>query len=214
MTSPEIYTQLGLPLDYYQIVKTITELSTNEIPSTDVGTAYMDAKANVEVFRTAMSKLAKGLKCQHFCRPGVGIKNPDRILEKYSKSGVIPTDILGAKLIVSSLQQMYFLAKQIPRHYPVLQFKDRIVEPQRTGYRDLQFVINFKGSPVELKICHQIFDEIDSVEHKVYEITRSFQGITNIPLRQLMLLEALVNVSRTMYTQAWQEMLVTESGDR
>ncbi len=184
MIAPERYIQLGLPLDYFQIAQEISSLTTNTIPTVDIGTAYMDAKTSVEEFRIAMSKLAKGLKCSHVCRPGTGIKNPDRILEKYSKSGVVPTDILGAKLIAPSLQQMYRLARQIPRHFTILQFKDRVIEPQRTGYRDLQFVIQFKTMPVELKICHQIFDEIDSVEHKVYEITRSFQGITNIPIRQ------------------------------
>jgi hypothetical protein len=114
-------------------------------------------------------------------RPTPGIKSLERTLEK-AQDGIVPLDLLGGKFVVASLEQAYFVAGQIPNHFQVVAFKDRHLKPQKSGYRDLQFIvsISYRNSPnllVEVKVILRSIDQVSETEHRLYEYRRTLEAM-------------------------------------
>ena len=180
--------------------------------------AYQDAIRLAPLFAVEISKVAAAVNAKSWlCRPGNGVKDAHRILEKAAKSQgkYVPKDLLGAKLIVTSLQEAYSIAAQLPKHLEVREFHDRFLQPQPSGYRDLQFEVRFEALTAEVKICHAQFDEADSVKHRVYEIVRTLENrAVALNRSERLLLEQLRESSRQLYAAVWQDVLKAERSDR
>ena len=176
--------------------------------------AYQSALRHAKSFQEEIAKVARMLDQSEqnwSCRPGSGVKDAHRILEKAAKFGVgVPRDLLGAKFVVSSLRSAYELANALIEQQTLLEFvgfNDRFVDPQPSGYRDLQFEALFKGLVVEIKICHALMDEVDDIEHKIYEIVRALQTRGDrLTSSERMVLEQLTKTFKRLYTDAWNEI--------
>jgi hypothetical protein len=144
-------------------------------------------------------------------RPG-SLKDANRVIEKMINSRSIPTDLLAGTLIVSGLEQMYLTAEQLGQTFDVISFKDRLVNRVKSGYGDLQFLVNFNGHLAEIKVVHILFQQIDTYEHKIYEIQRSVevQYPDELPLAELLVTQALTSASFEMYNNAWNWILSQE----
>lgn len=173
-----------------------------------------------------MEGLGKEFDCKASVRPN-GIKNLDRVFEKYYPSYQIPVDILGGKFVASSLLDMYKISREIPKYFDVVAFKDRCIYHQDNGYRDLQFIVNYQEHRCEIKIMHALIDEIDRYEHKLYEIKRSIERPKELDMTlfnpgvnpqkvldtsQMIFLDALEEASKSLYRIAWQAIL-SEAND-
>ena len=119
-------------------------------PQQTIPVAYQSALLHAKSFREEIAKVARrlGYSEQNWsCRPGNGVKDAHRILEKAAKFGVgVPRDLLGAKFIMPSLRQAYELANALIEQKTLLEFvgfNDRFIDPQSSGYRDLQFEVSF-----------------------------------------------------------------------
>ncbi len=172
--------------------------------------AYATAKRLEPVFRERVRACAAALDLPWACRPNTGIKNPDRILEKAIRD-VIPLDMLGGKLIVDSVQSAYDIGIQLGQHFEIVSFKDRFIEPQRSGYRDLQFIVAIDNQHLaELKIVHQELDSLDAIEHDIYEIVRKLENKPALSPVELKVLNDLQKTSQTLYAEIWQDVLRKE----
>ncbi len=172
--------------------------------------AYATAKRLESIFRERVHACAAELGLSWACRPNNGIKNPDRILEKAVRD-VIPLDMLAGKLIVNSVQTAYTIGVQLERYFNIVAFKDRVIEPQRSGYRDLQFIVAIESQHLaELKIVHQELDTFDTIEHDIYEIVRKLQNRESLSSIEQKVLNDLQKTSQTLYAGIWQGILTRE----
>lgn len=195
-----------------------------EQPERDFFVAYAAARARVEDFRLQVERLGAALRVQASPRPS-GVKRLERLVEKYTVSLTLPLDLLGCKVVVGSLRQQYEVADQLESFFTVVSYKDRILEPQKSGYRDLQFIVSVPGTGLphyaEVKVMHRVFDELDEHEHKLYEIRRGLEAQQKERLSRGQVGELLSPVERLVYEQvgassralyegAWQLVLEQE----
>ena len=168
-----------------------------------------DFSEQVEVFTALQNH--NDLSCS--CRPGNGVKDPTRILEK-AYSSPVPLDFLSGKIVAISLARVYEIAQEVPKHFTVCGFSDRFLNPQRSGYRDLQFQIDLGGQHIaELKIVHQKINELDEIEHQIYEILRRLNAkLMHDTLNQaeIKVRENLIATSLALYNEIWQDIRKSE----
>lgn len=149
-------------------------------PEPDFFVAYAAARARAGEFRATVEAFGARLRATATTRPG-DVKSLERLVEKYTTSlSGFPLDVLAAKVVVSSLTQLYEVADSVAAHFEVVAYRDRILSPQKSGYRDVQFVVAVHGHGLahyaELKIMHTLFDELDAYEHRLYEIRRGLEA--------------------------------------
>ncbi len=178
----------------------------------DLATAYHTALRLAKTFSEAVKLCTAECNQPNLewqCRPGNGVKNPMRILEKAFNEEV-PLDFLGGKIIASTIKQVYEVAREIPKHFEVCGFKDRFEIPQKSGYRDLQFQVKLShGHIAELKVVHQAMDELDAIEHRIYEIVRMLAA-QEMNVSESKVYEQLRNTSKNLYADVWQSILEAE----
>jgi hypothetical protein len=155
------------------------------------------------------------LNCK--CRSGNGIKNPARILEKAyifengSSRTKIPLDFLGGKIIAPTLKRIYEIAQYVSEHFTVQGFNDRFETPEKSGYRDLQFHVEIaNGHIAELKIVHRAIDELDAIEHRIYEIRRMLSTKKELNESETKVYDSLVRTTEELYADTWQSILNNE----
>lgn len=203
-----------------------------EQPQRDFFALYAAARNRADSFREAVWAFGARQGVQANTRPG-DVKRLERIVEKYSVSLELPLDLLGGKVVVGSLRQLYEVAFAVPEHFEVVGYCDRTLVPQRSGYRDLQFVVAVGSGGeqphyAELKVLHTLFDQMDGFEHHLYEIRRSLEAKERDKLREpqasqgwgeepwganfgspilspveQMVLEELRQSSRTLFKRTW-----------
>jgi hypothetical protein len=146
------------------------------------------------------------------CRPN-NVKSPARILEK-AFAEIVPLDLLGGKIICPSLDRVYDVAQSVQDSFEVVGFKDRFAQPQSSGYRDLQFQVQLEhGHIAELKLVHVRINELDEIEHRMYEIVRTLNqkvSFGEINAAENMVREELEKTSRRLYSLIWKAILKAE----
>lgn len=185
----------------------------------DLIEAYYAAEELEESFYKSLQQhgKAQGLKVRK--RPQK-IKDARRSIEKMKdllKKGLsysIPTDLLAGTLIATNLEQVYTAAENVAKSFEVVSFKDRLLFPQKSGYRDLQLIVRFKDHLIEIKVVHLLFQQIDQYEHKIYEIQRSIEAQfqEEFPTAERFVSQALEKASSEMYAEAWQAVLQEQGG--
>lgn len=176
-------------------------------PEPDFFKAYAAAKARADQFRGQVEAFGARLNVSATTRPG-DVKRLERIVEKYTTSLALPLDLLGAKVVVNSLSKLYEVADSVDGHFEVVAYKDRILSPQKSGYRDVQFIVSGAGKAgteetphyAELKIMHASFDEMDAYEHRLYEIRRGLEASEKERLSRVTPAHAQVRVRADMLT--------------
>jgi hypothetical protein len=175
--------------------------------------AYQDAFDHQEEFLVFMQGLQSVLSRVIVQNRPNKIKSRERALKKYLASEVVPTDFLAAKLITPNLKAMYQTAKQLPEHCTALYFEDRLVNPQSSGYADLQFHVRFKNQIAEIKITHWRIDQIDKYEHRLYEVVREFasdHAQDVLTKAEKILVDGLKELSPKVYAAVWAQILELE----
>lgn len=158
-------------------------------PERDFFRLYAAAKSRAEVFRQKVEDFGTQQRVASSTRPG-DVKRLDRIVEKYSVSLELPLDLLGGKVVVGNLTDLYRVAVEVADHFQVVGYADRTLSPQKSGYRDLQFIVAVEGAAgepdhyAELKVMHTLFDQMDGYEHRLYEIRRGLEARKRDQLRE------------------------------
>lgn len=189
---------------------------TPEQPYTDLVQAYDAAKMLAPKFYQALEKFGKDHDVIVRGRPSQ-LKDGNRLLEKAGILQKIPLDILGGTIICNTLVDMYFIMDYIDHAFKIVSFRDRLIKPVPSGYRDIQLIIEYESHLIELKIAHRWFQEIDKYEHKTYEIQRSieakFKGLEVIPWAETFVKQELSLASQRMYTSVWS-LIFSEEGTK
>ncbi|ULH16667.1 hypothetical protein MF271_08870 [Deinococcus sp. KNUC1210] len=186
---------------------------------------YAAAKRYAGSFHQSLERFGQTVGFPAQSRPG-GVKSLDRIVEKYQGDNrLLPLDMLAGKVVVPTLQALYNVAAQVGEAFEVVAYRDRLLRPQKSGYRDLHFIVNVSGHYAELKIMHQFFDSVDGYEHRLYEIRRSLEiraqpvsldGPEVYPVLESvepLVLDTLEDTSRELFEKAWLMVLGREAGE-
>ena len=187
---------------------------------------YAAAKKYAGAFQQQVEAFGVQVGFPAFSRPG-NVKSLDRTVEKYQGADrVLPLDMLAGKVVVPSLRDLYCVALQMGSAFEVVAYRDRVLRPQKSGYRDLHFVVNIHGHYAELKIMHAFFDQVDAYEHRLYEIRRGLEvqaqpvslgGPAVYPVLasvEPLVLDTLEDTSKTLFGKTWQMVLDREAGVR
>ena len=187
---------------------------------------YAAAKKYAGSFQQQLERFGQSAGYPAHSRPG-GVKSLDRIVEKYQGDNrSLPLDMLAGKVVVPTLTALYAVAARVGESFEVVAYRDRLLRPQKSGYRDLHFIVNVHGHYAELKIMHQFFDSVDGYEHRLYEIRRSLeiraqplnlQGPQVHPVLESvepLVLDTLEDTSRELFEKAWLMVLGREAGEQ
>ena len=201
-----------------------------EQPESNFLELYASAKKSVGVFQGQLEEFGQAVGFPALSRPG-GIKSLDRIVEKYQGTDrSLPLDLLAGKVVVPNMRDLYRVAAQVGGHFEVVAYRDRVLRPQSSGYRDLHFIVNVSGHTVsghyaELKVMHTFFDRVDGYEHRLYEIRRGLElGAQPVSLSgpevypvlasvEPLVLDTLEDTSRELFSKAWKMVLGHEAGE-
>lgn len=170
----------------------------------DVGRAYARALELSNTFLAQLTTFGELVQQRALPRP-TGIKTWERTFEKAGAYGLVPLDILAGKYVFQDLRTLYGAAERIEAVFQVRAFQDRFLQPQPSGYRDLQFVVDVEGHCAEVKLCHAAFDELDSYEHDLYKIRRKLEGKVEdgISVIEQLVLDTLIDASTLMFQRVW-----------
>jgi hypothetical protein len=213
----------GLPQAIAKISASLTEKYPDSAEamqkSTDLVGVYYEARGLSAHFGEQVQHFAQLVGGVAQMRPN-GIKSLERSVEKIFVSHQIPLDLLAGKVIFTHLTALYQAAQRIEQEsdgFSVVAFRDRFVKCQKSGYRDLQFVVKLDGELLaELKFVLLEFDSLDGFEHNIYEIVRTLeaqpQGRDAWTFVQNTVYDVLSQSSKTMYSSVWKHCLEKEGG--
>jgi hypothetical protein len=72
----------------------------------------------------------------------------------------------------------------------------------------LQFQVEIdNGHIAELKIVHRAMDELDTVEHSIYEIVRMLSAKQNLNESEIRVYESLGKITAELYADTWTSIL-------
>jgi hypothetical protein len=108
---------------------------------------------------------------------------------------------------------VYRAAEHLGSVFSVVAFRDRFLKPRESGYRDLQAVIELGGHLAEVKLCHQLFDDLDVHEHKLFEMRRSLEAKSPLSEIETLVLDKLDGVSAQLFQEVWERVLRKEVED-
>ncbi|MGY2896987.1 hypothetical protein [Deinococcus sp. UYEF24] len=186
---------------------------------------YAAAKKYAGVFQQQVEAFGVLVGFPAQSRPG-NVKSLDRTVEKYQGTDrVLPLDMLAGKVVVPNLQALYDVAARVGEAFEVVAYRDRVLRPQKSGYRDLHFIVNISGHYAELKVMHTFFDQVDAYEHRLYEIRRALElraqpvtltGPDVYPVLasvEPLMLDTLEDTSRELFGKTWRMVLGREAGE-
>ncbi|WP_407571601.1 hypothetical protein [Deinococcus altitudinis] len=223
-------TALGLTAEVAQLCAEVQRrypTDTGQVfqPESNFLELYAAAKKYAGAFQQQVQAFGVQVGFPAFSRPG-NVKSLDRTVEKYQGADrVLPLDMLAGKVVVPNLRGLYQVAIHVGDAFEVLAYRDRVRRPQKSGYRDLHFIVNVQGHYAELKIMHTFFDQIDAYEHRLYEIRRGLEvqsqpvtlaGPEVYPVLasvEPLMLDTLEDTSRTLFGKTWQMVLGREAGE-
>jgi ppGpp synthetase/RelA/SpoT-type nucleotidyltranferase len=208
----------GLPKHFLEIGRGIARRVSQKYVAQPLGLAgaYQQAIQLSEAYYADLDKFTQRIALNGDlslkCRPN-NVKSPTRILEK-AFDETVPLDLLGGKIICPSLDRVYTVAQSVEKTFKIVGFKDRFAEPQSSGYRDLQFQVQIEQRHIaELKVVHVRINELDEIEHRLYEIVRTLNKkvrSSEINFAENMVREELQKTSRKLYNSTWQVILRAE----
>lgn len=181
-------------------------------PQADALKAHAEARTHLAEFSARLQRLSEQTGTAHQQRPG-GVKGLERYVEKYLEYDVVPLDILAAKLVFPTLLAVYQAAEQLGAVFTVVAFRDRFLNPRKSGYRDLQVVIDLGGHLAEVKLCHHLFDDLDIHEHKLFEMRRTLEARSPLSKIETLVLDKLDDVSAHLFQEVWERALREEVED-
>jgi len=208
-------------------VQAMYPVDTNSVlqPESNFLELYAAAKKYAGAFQQQIEDFGALVGFPAQSRPG-NVKSLDRIVEKYQGTDrVLPLDMLAGKVVVPNLQGLYRVAARVGEAFEVVAYRDRVLRPQKSGYRDLHFIVNISGHYAELKVMHTFFDQVDAYEHRLYEIRRGLElraqpvnlsGPDVYPVLasvEPLMLDTLEDTSRELFGKTWRMVLGREAGD-
>ncbi|RAO35529.1 hypothetical protein ONO23_02131 [Micromonospora noduli] len=127
-------------------------------------------------------------------------------------------DLAAAKVEFRNLEDLYAALGRIRDHPDVVivNFQDRFVSPEDSGYRDVQLVLRTRnGHLAEFRLHLAALDEIAVWEHALYEVRRDVDALARIEGRALTRREGAIadGILRREQQLFWQALQSTYEGN-
>ncbi|MER7168404.1 toxin glutamine deamidase domain-containing protein [Micromonospora sp. NPDC000207] len=110
-------------------------------------------------------------------------KRLDRVRDKIAKfqgDASKLNDLAAAKVEFRSLNDVYLALERVMADpsIAIVRFEDRFLDPQKSGYCDLQFVLKMSNGHLgEFRIHLEQVDEVAAWEHSLYEVRRDIGAL-------------------------------------
>ncbi|MFI7606613.1 toxin glutamine deamidase domain-containing protein [Micromonospora sp. NPDC049366] len=175
------------------------------------------AAAQAELNRLAMTLVS--VDGERLGEPGwrTEPKSRQRVLDKLSRyrgdaSRLI--DLAAAKIEFSSLDDLYTALVRIGDEpsVTVVRFEDRFVDPQDSGYRDVQMILRMRGGHLaEFRLHLACLDEIAVWEHALFEVRRDLDSLARADGREMTSPERAIadGILRREQDLFWNALLAT-----
>ncbi|MCL1039403.1 RelA/SpoT domain-containing protein [Shewanella submarina] len=180
--------------------------------SSDLNTLYLDAPHAQAELTQLLYLTAENSRTQ----PIVGqIKSRERaeqkVAGKLEGDASRLTDIVRGSIIADSLEDLMASFHQLEQQARVVQLKNRFAEPKRSGYRDLNLLVELPetGMIAEVQLhLRKIADIKSGIEHQVYQEVQGIEYRASQQSRALTELERarivrLQQDSHKLYHKAW-----------
>lgn len=139
---------------------------------------YQEEYLNLtKILNMLNKKYSTLIYAEHICGR---IKSEESVISKLNKKNITPTlenaldnlnDIIGIRIIVRFIDDIYSVKECVSNDYEVINEKDYIKKPKQNGYRSLHLIINYKFNkknyPIEIQIRTISQDSWASLEHKM-----------------------------------------------
>ncbi|MEV0805201.1 toxin glutamine deamidase domain-containing protein [Micromonospora sp. NPDC050200] len=150
--------------------------------------------AQVEVTALA-ERLAGRAGGSATAEPRPGPKDRQRAEDKVSKYRFdvsLLTDLAAAKVVFTRLDDLYQALGEL-RSDPgvrIVEFEDRFISPQVSGYRDVQMMLRTaNGHVAEFRLHLAALDEVATWEHALYEVRRDLKAVADQDRRSMSSME-------------------------
>ncbi|MFG3600779.1 toxin glutamine deamidase domain-containing protein [Micromonospora chersina] len=145
-------------------------------------------------------------------------KGRERVLDKlveYDNDASQLKDLAGAKVQFRRLDDVYRALAQLAdnREVVILHIKDRFLNPQESGYRDVLLNLRMSnGHVAELRLHLAALDDVAEWEHALYEVRRDLEVMPEAADRPLTegeraIRDGLLRRAQDIYWQALNETL-------
>ena len=147
-----------------------------------------------------------------------GSKGRERVFDKisgYKGDASRLTDLAGSKIVYTSLDDLYSGLKMTREQLRdnIVQIKDRFITPQESGYRDILMNIGMENKHIaEFRLHLAQIDEIsNTIDHDLYEVSRSFGPVVAEAKRELTDKEEAIKIVLKHHTQKLYENALKEA---
>ncbi|MBY8872202.1 hypothetical protein K7640_10155 [Micromonospora sp. PLK6-60] len=160
----------------------------NRVEDADYVRRYLDelygqsvsAQAEVtELARQLAHRSVSPAEAQGRAEPKDRQRAEDKV-KKYNGDASLLTDLAAAKVIFTNLSDLYRALESLSNNpaLRILEFEDRFVEPQRSGYRDILMTVRTSGGHVaEFRLHLKAVEDVATWEHSLYEVTRDLKAV-------------------------------------
>ncbi|RKN23571.1 hypothetical protein D7147_00455 [Micromonospora musae] len=137
---------------------------------------------------------------------------------KYGGDASQLIDLAAAKVQFRSLDQLYegLVRLRDDPDVDIVRFEDRFVEPQSSGYRDVQLVLRMRnGHLAEFRLHLARLDEVAEWEHVLFEVRRDLESIARDEGRSLTVAERAImgGLLRRGQELFWTALMATYERD-
>lgn len=180
--------------------------------SSDLNTLYLDAPHAQAELTQLLYLTAENSHTQ----PVIGqIKSRERaeqkVVGKLEGDASRLTDIVRGSIIADSLEDLMTSFHQLEQQARIVQLKNRFAEPKRSGYRDLNLLVELpqtgmiaevqlhlrKIADIKSGIEHQVYQEVQGIEYQASQQSRPLSDIERARIVRLQ------QDSHKLYHKAW-----------
>ncbi|MCX4386564.1 toxin glutamine deamidase domain-containing protein [Micromonospora peucetia] len=138
-------------------------------------------------------------------------------IAKYQNNVAMLTDLAAAKVVFRDLADLYAALDILYRDEDVniLEFEDRFLGPQESGYRDVQMSLRMSnGHIAEFRLHLQALDEVASWEHALYKVRRDLKAVAKEQGRMMSPMEQALydGVLKEEQRYFWRALQATSDG--
>ncbi|MER7889171.1 toxin glutamine deamidase domain-containing protein [Micromonospora sp. NPDC094482] len=135
-------------------------------------------------------------------------------VNKYKGDASWLRDLAAAKVEFRSLDPLYAALARVRDHpdLAIVGFEDRFVEPQDSGYRDVQLILKMRnGHLAEFRLHLASLDEVAVWEHSLFEVRRDLESLARAEGRPLTPEERAIvaGILRKEQELFWRALLAT-----
>ncbi|MEU5938241.1 toxin glutamine deamidase domain-containing protein [Micromonospora sp. NPDC047548] len=156
---------------------------------------YQEAVVAQDEVAALAERLASRAGGSATAEPRPGPKDRQRAEDKVSKYRFdvsLLTDLAAAKVVFTRLDDVYQALGelQLEPGVRIVEFEDRFISPQASGYRDVQMMLRTaNGHVAEFRLHLAALDEVATWEHALYEVRRDLKAVADQDRRSMSSME-------------------------